>query len=53
VPRPDFPRSILEFRRRFADEDACRRYLFASRWPDGVLVSSLRRSEAGEQPVRA
>ena len=35
MPRPDYPRTILEFQRRFPDEDACRQYLFASRWPDG------------------
>jgi hypothetical protein len=35
VARPSFPGSIVEFQRRFADEDACRAYLFASRWPDG------------------
>ena len=43
VPRPDFPRSILEFQQRFGDEGACRDYLFASRWPDGFSLSSLRR----------
>jgi transposase-like protein len=45
VPRPDFPRSIVEFQQRFADEDACREYLFASRWPDGYCC---RRCGAGE-----
>lgn len=35
MPRPDFPRSLREFQRRFADEEACRQYLAASRWPDG------------------
>jgi hypothetical protein len=40
VSRPDFPRSTLEFQRRFADEDACREYLFASRRPDGVAHAS-------------
>jgi len=35
VPRPDYPRSIVEFQRRFPDEEACRRYLFESRWPEG------------------
>ena len=31
----DFPRSLPEFRRRFADEAACVQYLAAARWPDG------------------
>jgi transposase-like protein len=35
VSRPEFPRSIVEFQRWFPDEDACREYLIASRWPDG------------------
>ena len=33
--RPSFPRSIMEFQERFADERACLDYLAASRWPDG------------------
>jgi ribosomal protein L37AE/L43A len=52
VPRPDFPRSILEFQRRFGDEDACRRYLFASRWPDGFSCPRCGGARAGEQPKR-
>ena len=35
VARPVFPTSIVEFQRLFPDEEACRAYLFASRWPDG------------------
>ncbi|HWE81387.1 MAG TPA: transposase, partial [Gaiellaceae bacterium] len=35
--RPDFPRSVIEFQRRFPDEPACRAYLFASRWPAGFF----------------
>jgi transposase-like protein len=31
----DFPRSLIEFQQRFADEAACARYLFAARWPAG------------------
>ena len=37
VPRPDFPRTIMEFRERFASEAACLRYLAASRWPEGFV----------------
>jgi len=36
----DFPRTLLELERRFADEDSCRRYLFALRWPDGFVCPS-------------
>lgn len=35
MPRPDFPISLGAFRERFASEADCRRYLVASRWPDG------------------
>ena len=30
----DFPRSLIAFQRRFADEAACVGYLMAQRWPD-------------------
>lgn len=36
MPRPDFPKTLPEFVRRFPDDDACWEYLVASRWPDGV-----------------
>jgi ribosomal protein L37AE/L43A len=52
VPRPDFPRSILEFQQRFGDEGACRAYLFASRWPDGFSCPRCGGARAGEQPKR-
>jgi len=35
VPRPSFPRTLRQFQREFADEEACQRYLAACRWPDG------------------
>ncbi len=37
MPRPDFPRTVLEFQRRFATDKACLEYLIASRWPDGFV----------------
>lgn len=33
----DYPRTLLEFERRFASEEACREYLFTLRWPDGFV----------------
>lgn len=33
----DFPRSLLEFQRRFPDDAACASYLTAARWPDGFV----------------
>jgi transposase-like protein len=35
VPRPAFPTGLQQFQRQFADEEACRTYLEACRWPDG------------------
>ena len=35
MSRPGFPKSLREFQRRFASEEACQQYLAASRWPDG------------------
>jgi len=31
----NYPRTALEFERRFATEEACRQYLFEVRWPEG------------------
>lgn len=33
----DYPRTAMEMEQRFADEAACRRYLFSLRWPDGFV----------------
>jgi len=33
----DFPRSLLEFQRRFPDEAACAAYLRHLRWPEGFV----------------
>jgi transposase-like protein len=33
----DYPKTILEFERRFATDDACREYLFQLRWPGGFV----------------
>ncbi len=35
MPRPIFPRTLMEFRERFSDEDTCFEYLAKSRWPEG------------------
>jgi transposase-like protein len=37
VPRPPFPKTLHEFRRQFATEEACEQYLAACRWPDGFV----------------
>ncbi|MFN8215695.1 MAG: IS1595 family transposase [Solirubrobacterales bacterium] len=50
--RPSFPHSILEFQRRFPDDDACRAYLFASRWPEGFRCPQCGEGEIGGEHRR-
>ena len=52
VSRPGFPRSIVEFQRLFPDDDACRAYLFASRWPDGFRCPVCGGDAAGGEQRR-
>jgi transposase-like protein/ribosomal protein L37AE/L43A len=52
VARPDFPLTILEFQQRFGTEDACREYLFASRWPDGFICPACGGRDAGAKTRR-
>lgn len=52
MPRPDFPRTLREFQRRFADEEACRLYLAASRWPDGFRCPRCGFEGALQLPAR-
>jgi transposase-like protein/ribosomal protein L37AE/L43A len=52
VTRPDFPLTILEFQQRFGTEEACREYLFASRWPDGFICPACGGRDAGAQTRR-
>lgn len=33
----EFPRSLIEFQKRFPDEVACALYLREARWPDGFV----------------
>jgi hypothetical protein len=44
----DFPRSLIEFQQRFADEAACVRYLFAARWPAGFVCPGCGGDKAWE-----
>ena len=52
MSRPSYPLSILEFQERFATEEACREYLFASRWPDGFVCPACGSARAGEMHRR-
>ena len=52
MSRPDFPLTILEFQQRFGTEEACREYLFASRWPEGFVCPACGGREAGAETRR-
>jgi len=42
----DYPRTLAEFETRFSTEDACRRYLYQLRWPDGFICPHCAGSTA-------
>jgi len=44
--------TILEFQRRFGTEEACREYLFASRWPEGFVCPGCGARGAGGETCR-
>ena len=43
----DFPKSLLEFQRSFATEEACWKYLVQSRWPNGFVCPHDGKSSVG------
>lgn len=50
--RPEFPKTLLEFRQRFSDEAACRIYLARCRWPEGFRCPRCQQGAALEIPAR-
>lgn len=46
MARPDFPRTLMDFQRRFGTEQACRQYLADSRWPDGYACPRCAHQKA-------
>ena len=50
--RPDFPKSLKEFQARFREDDACRTYLAACRWPEGFRCARCGQGAAFELPQR-
>ncbi len=42
----DYPRTLQELETRFSTEEACRRYLFALRWPDGFVCPRCATGQA-------
>jgi predicted RNA-binding Zn-ribbon protein involved in translation (DUF1610 family) len=49
----DFPRSLIEFKQRFSDEEACAKYLFAARWPQGFVCPGCGKSKAWELQTKS
>ncbi len=52
MSRPDYPLTILEFQQRFGTEEACRAYVFASRWPEGFVCPGCGARDAGGETRR-
>lgn len=44
----EYPQTIIEFRERFATEQACKDYLAALRWPDGFVCPQCEEKRAWE-----
>ena len=42
----DYPKSLLEFEERFSSEEACRKYIFQLRWPEGFQCPSCQGRES-------
>src|SRR5512135_3334731 len=49
----DFPCSLIEFQRRFADEGACASYLADARWPDGFRCPGRGHAKGWELATKA
>jgi transposase-like protein len=42
----DYPRTLTEFEARFSTEEACRRYLYQLRWPEGFVCPNCSAGKA-------
>ena len=43
-----YPRNLMEFEQQFATEEACRRYLYQLRWPNGFQCPRCKSNKAWE-----
>lgn len=50
--RPTFPRTVVEFQRRFPSEEACEAYLAECRWPDGFACPRCGHRKAWTHAAR-
>ncbi len=48
MPRPPFPKTLRQFQREFATEEACEQYLAACRWPEGFVCPRCGNRQAYE-----
>jgi transposase-like protein len=46
MARPEYPRTLADFQRRFATEEACHSYLVECRWPEGYRCPRCDHREA-------
>lgn len=42
---PEYPKTVIEFRDQFANEEACRGYLSALRWPNGFVCPDCQNTK--------
>jgi transposase-like protein len=50
--RPGFPKTLIEFQRRFSTDEACEAYLAECRWPDGFRCPRCGHEKAWALPAR-
>lgn len=50
--RPDFPKSVMDFQKRFSTEEACLQYMIDSRWPNGFICPACQHKESYWLPKR-
>ena len=53
MAQPDFPKTLREFRRRFAEPSACLEYLWSSRWPEGFSCPRCGHGQSWQLKTRA
>jgi transposase-like protein len=52
MPKPGYPRNIVDFTRQFATEEQCLEYLVRRRWPDGFRCRRCGHEKSWPRPDR-